>query len=96
MMPVGSGRANKSRGSSPSVLAHLKRSVVVVKEAENCLAHEIIIAISKGENNPDYKVYRQGRKMRPVVRKFLAKTGIDLSGGGDYRTNKVRRTVSGV
>ena len=34
------------------------------------------------ENDPDYKVYRKGRKIRPVVQKLLAETGLDLSEGG--------------
>jgi len=63
-------------------MAHLKRSVVEVKATENCLAQALIIAIAKAENDPDYKAYRQGRKILPVVQKLLAKTGIDLSGGG--------------
>jgi len=40
------------------------------------------MAIAKAENYPDYKAYRQGRKILPVKQKLLAKTGIDLSGGG--------------
>ena len=35
------------------------------------------------ENDPDYKAFRKGRKIRPVVQKLLDKTGIDLSGGGE-------------
>jgi hypothetical protein len=81
-MPVGFGRGIKSRGRPLSVMAHLKRSVVEVKASENCLAHAIILAIAKVVNDPDYKAYRQGRKIRPVVQKLLDKTGIDLSGGG--------------
>ena len=63
-------------------MTHLKRSVVEVKTSENCLAHALIIAIAKVENDPDYKAYRIGRKIRPVVQKLLAKTGLDLSEGG--------------
>ena len=62
-------------------MAHLKISVVQVKAAENCLAHAIIIAIAKAENDPNYTSYRDGRNIRPVVRKLLAETGIVLSGG---------------
>jgi len=82
MMPVGFGkRAIKSRGRLLSVMAHLKTSVVEVKASKNCFAHEII-SIANKENEPDYKEYRKGRKIRPVVQKLLAKTGIDLSEGG--------------
>ena len=52
-----------------------------MKAAENCLAHAII-AIAKAENEPVYKEYQQGRKIRPVVQMLLAETGLDLSGGG--------------
>jgi hypothetical protein len=34
------------------------------------------------ENDPDYKAYRKGRKIRPVVQKLLAETGISLTEGG--------------
>ena len=53
-----------------------------VKASENCLIHAIIIAIAKLENDPDYKAYVQGRKIRPLVQKLLAMTGLDLSEGG--------------
>ena len=83
--PVGFGkRANKNRGRPLSVMAHLKTSVVDVKASENCLAHAIIIAIVKAKNSPLYLAYRRRYKIRPVVQKLLAKTGIDLSGGGGF------------
>ena len=81
-MPVGFGRGMNTRGWPLSVMAHLKTSIVEVKSSENCLAHAIIIAIAKLENDPDYKAYRQGRTIRPVVQKLLEETGLDLSGGG--------------
>ena len=83
-MPVGFVRGMKSKGRPPSVMAHLKTSDVEVKSSENCLAHAIIIAIGKLGNDPNYKAYRQGRKIRPVVQKLLSKTGLDLSGGGEF------------
>ena len=60
-------RAIKSRGRPLPVMAHLKRSVVEVQASENCLGHAIILAIAKVKNDPDYKAYRKGRKIRPVV-----------------------------
>jgi hypothetical protein len=82
-MPVGFGkRGMKSSGLPLSVMAHLKTSVVKVQATDNCLAHAIIIAIAKLENDPDYKAYMQGRKIRPVVQKLLAETGISLTEGG--------------
>jgi hypothetical protein len=46
--------------------------------------HATKIAIAKAEKHPNYASYRDGRKIRPVVQKLLAKTGIDLSGGGGF------------
>ena len=78
-------------------MAHLKRSVVKEKAKEHCLAHAIIIAIAKAENDPNYTSNRDGRKIRPVVQKLLAKTGIDLSGGGGVSRNSIiPRTFLGV
>jgi hypothetical protein len=57
---------------------------VEVKASENCLAHAILIAITKEEKDPDYKAYQQGRKIRPIVQKLLDKTGISLSEGGGF------------
>ena len=79
-MPVSLGkRANKNRGRPFSVMAHLKTSIVEVKAEENCLAHALVISIAKVENDPDYKAYRQGRKIRQVVQTLLETTSIDLS-----------------
>ena len=82
-MPVGYGKhAIKSMGRPLSVKAHLKSSIVEVKAEENCLAHSIIIAIVKVDNDANYKAYRQGRKISPVVQALLKETGIDLTRGG--------------
>ena len=81
-MPVGFGKhAIKSMARPLSVMVHLKQSIVEVKSEENCLAHALIIAISRVDKDPNYKTYRQGRKVRPLVRNQLETTGIDLSNG---------------
>jgi len=86
-MPAGIGRvALKSRGRPLSVMAHLKKSIVKVMAKENCLAHALVIAIARVDNDTNYKAYRQGRKIRPVVQALLKETGIDLTNGGDPRT----------
>jgi len=55
-MPEGYGKpAIKSMGRPPSVMAHLKSSIVEVKVEENCLAHALIIAIARVENDANYK-----------------------------------------
>jgi len=83
-MPVSFGSAIKSRGRQLSVMAQLKKRIVDVKATENCLAHALVIAIAKAENDPNYVAYRKGRKILPVVRNLLDTTGIDLSGGGGF------------
>jgi len=65
-MPVGFGRVT-TKGRTLETMVRLKRSIVEVKAEENCLAHAIIISIAKLTNDPNYKAYRQGRKIRPVV-----------------------------
>ena len=52
-----------------------------MKATDNCLAYAIIIAIAKVENGPDYKAYRKGGKISPVIQKLLAETGISLTEG---------------
>jgi hypothetical protein len=82
-MPVGfGGNGVKTKGRQLDTLAHLKKSIVRVNAAEICLAHALVIAIAKAENDPNYKAYRQGRKIRPEVQRLLETTGIYLSNGG--------------
>jgi hypothetical protein len=63
-------------------MAHLKKSIVEILVEENCLAHAIVIAIAKVTNDPNYKAYRQGRKILPAVQHLLETTGINLDNGG--------------
>jgi len=82
-MPGGFGKhALKSMGRPLSTMVHLKKSIVEVKTEENCLAPALVIAIAKVENDPNYKAYINGRKIRHVVQTLLDATGIDLSNGG--------------
>jgi hypothetical protein len=77
-MPVGLGVV-KTKGRQLDTMAHLKSSIVRVNADTNCLAHALVIAIAKGNNDPNYNAYRKGRKMRPIVQELLETTGIDLS-----------------
>ena len=82
-MPIVFDRyALKSKERALFVLAYLKQSIVEVKAEENCLAHAIIIAISRLEKDPNYNSYRRWCRIGPVVQKLLETTGIDLSTGG--------------
>ena len=80
-MPVGFGYGIKTKGRPLSVMAHLKKSIVEVKAEENCLAHALIIAIARVENDSNYKSHRDVWKIRPVVKNLLETTGIDLNNG---------------
>jgi len=62
-------------------MAHNKISIVEMQEEESCLAHPLILAITKVGNDPDYKAYRQGREIRHAVQTLLKTTGIVLSNG---------------
>ena len=63
-------------------MVHLKRSIVEVKAEENCLAHALIIAIARVDNDANYTAYRKGRKICPIVQTLPKETGIDLINGG--------------
>jgi hypothetical protein len=67
-MPVSFGRVVKSKGRQLSVMAHIKKIIIEVKAETNCLAHALVIAIAKATNDPNYKAYRQGRKIRQIGR----------------------------
>ena len=92
-MPVVYGKhATKSMGRHLSVIAHLTSSIVEVKAEENCLTHALLIAIARVDNDANYKAYRQGRKIRPVVQALQKVTGIDPTNGGrSPNLNFVRR-----
>jgi hypothetical protein len=72
----------KTKGRQLSVMAHLKRSIIKVKAEQNCLAHALVIAIAKFNDDPNYKSNRQGFKIHCVVDRLLETTGIDLSNDG--------------
>jgi hypothetical protein len=82
-MPGGFGKhALKSMRRPLSIMANLKKSIVEVKTEENFLAHALVIAVAKVENDPNYKSYIKGWKIRNVVQTLLDETGINLSNGG--------------
>jgi len=49
---------------------------------ENCLAHALVIAVAKVENDSNYKSYIKGWKIRHFVQTLIDAIGIDLSNGG--------------
>jgi len=52
-------------------MAHLKRIIVDVQAEQICLAHAPLIAITKVDNDPDYKAYRQCQMIRHVFQTLL-------------------------
>ena len=95
-LPVGCGYASiKTMGQPISVMVHLKKSIVQVKSETNCLAHALIIAIAKVKNDPNYKAYRQRRKIYPKVDQLFAATGTNHDHGGGIPNSNVFRTIFG-
>jgi len=81
-MTVGFGKhAIKRRSRRLYVMAHLKRSNLEVKAEDNCLAHALVIVISKVDKHPKYDAFRKGRKIWHMVQTLIENTGIDLSNG---------------
>jgi len=48
-----------------SVMAYIKKRIAEVKAEENCLAHALLIAIARVDNDANFKAYRQGRTIVP-------------------------------
>jgi hypothetical protein len=59
------------------IMAHLNRSIIKFVAEYNCLAHALIIAISKVDNDPNYDSYRKGSWTLPMIQHLLDTTGID-------------------
>jgi hypothetical protein len=52
-MPVGNGKRIPTKDRPLQTIAYLKMSIVKVKAENNCLAHALIIAIARLNNDPD-------------------------------------------
>jgi hypothetical protein len=60
-MPAVNGKeAEKTKGRSLDVLSAIKRSIVTVTAAVLCLAHALIIAVARENNDPKYASYTVG------------------------------------
>ena len=81
-MPSGNGGGVKAKGRTLNNMSHIKRSIVTVKSRNNCLAHALVIAIAKLENDPNYTAYTKGWKIKTKVNELLTTTKINLSNGG--------------
>jgi len=95
-MPAGFERvALKSSGRPLTVMAHLKKSIVKVMAEESCLAHALLIAIARVDNDANYKAYCQCRKISPVVQALVKETSIDLTNGGGSPISTVSKNIFG-
>jgi len=63
-MPAGDGRV-KTKERSLDVMS--KRSIVIVKSALNCLAHALIIAMTRVNGDPKYQLYRHRKGLKKHV-----------------------------
>jgi hypothetical protein len=89
-MLVGFG-GTKTKGRPLSVMTNLKKNIIEVKAENNCLAYAL--------NDPNYKSYRDYRKIHPVVSHLLDTKGIILDNGAgifelirfqdQFRQNKI-------
>ena len=78
-IPVSFGEDGiKRKARTFASLVHLKRSIIEVGAEDNSLAHAPIIALARIDNDPNYKIYREGRKILPLIQQFLETTVIDL------------------
>ena len=58
-MPAGNGKwTEKTKGRSINILSAVKKSIVVVKTAFLCLAHGLIVAMTRVKVDPKYKSYK--------------------------------------
>jgi len=80
-MPAGNGR-EKTKGRSLDVMSAIKKSIVVVKAAFLCLAHALIIAMTRVNIDPKYKSYRNGRGLNQPVQDLVSASGINFTNDG--------------
>ena len=68
-----------------SVLSAIKTSIVTVKAAFLCLAHALIIAMTKVNGDSKFKSYSNGYCLTEPVEELLKASGVDLSNGGGFK-----------
>jgi len=78
-MPAGNGRV-RTKGRSLDVISAIKKGIVRVKAAINCLAYALIIAMARVNGDPKYQLYRHSKGLKKPVH-VLKPSGVDLSNG---------------
>ena len=67
-----------------------------MKAAFLCLAHALIIALARVNNDPKYALHRNGKCLKEPVEKLLKASGVDLfNGGGLQKLEQFQQYVSG-
>ena len=61
----------KDQRQTPICYKKKKKGIVRVKAENNCLAHALIIAIVKLTDDSNYKSYRDGYQLDPLVHQLL-------------------------
>ena len=84
-MPAGKGRmAEKTKGGSFDVMSAIKKSIVRVKAAVNCLAYALLIAMTRINGDPKYKSYNKVYELNKPVEELLDFSCVDLSNGRGF------------
>jgi len=81
--PAGNGGV-RTKGRSLDVMIAIKKIIVTVKTALNCLAYALIIAMAHINGDPKYQSYRDGKGLKIPVEDLLKASGVDLSNGGVF------------
>ena len=86
-MPAGNGGV-KTKGRSLDDMSAIKKSIVSVKAAFNCLAYSLIIAMARLNGVPKYQSYRHGKCLKQPADYLMKASGVDLSNGGGFHENQ--------
>ena len=82
-MPAGTDKSAKnSKGRSIDVLSVIKKSIVTVKTAFLCLAHTLIIVLSRVNGDPKYTSYSKGKYLKQSFEGVLSASGLVLTNRG--------------
>ena len=83
-MPAGNGRV-KTKGRSLDMMSTIKKSIVSVKAAINCLAYVLIIAMARLNGDPKHQSYRDRYGLKKPVDDLLKASCVDLPNGEGFR-----------
>jgi len=79
-MPAAKGRV-RLKGRSLDLMSAIKKSIVTVKAALNCLAYALIISMTHINDDPINQSYRHGYGFKKPVEEHLK-----ASGFGSFKT----------